>query len=93
MDMATLIKEGKQYNSIETDYILDRLSDDSRMTVYDTEEKRDVRVFIARVDSSIERLGTVFVRKLDAEGKPAGVERMVEPGYYLSGCEYAELTI
>lgn len=56
MDMATLIKEGKQYNSIE-------------------------------------RLGTVFVRKLDAEGKPAGVERMVEPGYYISGCEYAELTI
>lgn len=93
MDMATLIKDGKQYNEIEIDYILACLADDSRMTVYDTEEKRDVRVFICRVDSSITHQGTVYVKKLDSEGKPAGEERMVETGYYISGCEYAELMI
>lgn len=33
MDKVKLIKDGNQYNPIETEYILDRLADDSRMTV------------------------------------------------------------
>ena len=94
--MVKLIKDGRQYNEIETEYIIDRLEADSRMTVYDIsdgEHTVERRVFICRIDTNPARLGTVYVKLLDAEGKPVGEERELHSGYYISGCEYAQLTI
>lgn len=89
MDIKKLVVEGKKYNKVETDYIVDRLSEDSRMTVYDKNDAKDVRVFICRVSGD----GVVYAKKIDGDNKPSGIEYEVESGYYISGCEYAELVI
>lgn len=90
MDIKRLVSEGKKYNKVETDYILDRLSEDSRMTVYDQNDSgKDIRVFICRVSCD----GVVFVKRIDKNDKPSGIEYEVESGYYPYGCEYAELVI
>ena len=93
MDIKQLIKDGKRYNEIEMDYILDALNSNSRISVYDMNEQAYFRVFTCRVDSSITNQGYIYVKKLDADGKPVGQEYKVETGYYISGCEYPELTI
>lgn len=90
MDITKLILEGCKYNKIETDYILDRIDADSRMTVYDLDDSgKDVRVFIYRVSGD----GVVFVKKIGEDNKPSGIEYEVKSGYYIAGCEYAELVI
>lgn len=89
IDMKKLVLEGKQYNTVETEYIIDRLNDDSRMTVYDLNDGKDVRVFICRVSWD----GIVYVKKINEDDKPSGIEYEVKTGYYISGCEYAELVI
>lgn len=90
MDIKKLVLEGKQYNNVETQYIIDRLSDGSRMTVYDLNDSgKDVRVFICRVSED----GVVFVKKIGEDNKPSGIEYEVKSGYYIAGCEYAELVI
>lgn len=90
MNKEQLIINGRQYNEIETRYILDRLENDSRMTVYDTKNNYvDTRVVITRVADD----GYVYARVLDGEGRGIGDERQVECGYYISGCEYAELVL
>lgn len=90
MDLKKLVIEGKQYNDIEIEYIVDRLADDSCMTVYDLNDTgKDVRVFICRVSYE----GVVYVKKIDENDKPSGQEYEVHSGYYIAGCEYPELTI
>lgn len=90
MDMKNLIIYGQRYMAVEEQYILDRLNEDSRMTVYDSQNGYiDTRVVITRADSE----GYVYVRILDGEGQGIGEERQVKSGYYISGCEYAELVI
>ena len=90
MDMKNLIIYGQRYMAVEEQYILDRLNEDSRMTVYDSQNGYiDTRVVITRVDSD----GYVYARILDGEGRGIGEERQVRSGYYISGCEYAELVI
>lgn len=90
MDMKNLIIYGQRYMAVEEQYILDRLNEDSRMTVYDSQNGYiDTRVIITRVDSN----GYVYVRILDGEGRGIGEERQVKSGYYIAGCEYAELVI
>lgn len=90
MDMKNLIIYGQRYMAVEEQYILDRLNEDSRMTVYDSQNGYiDTRVIITRADSE----GYVYARILDGEGRGIGEERQVKSGYYISGCEYAELVI
>ena len=90
MDMKNLIIYGQRYMAVEEQYILDRLNEDSCITVYDSQNGYiDTRVVITRVDSD----GYVYVRILDGEGRGIGEERQVKSGYYISGCEYAELVI
>ena len=91
MDVKKLVIEGKQYNDIEIEYIVDRLSVDSRMTVYDMNGERveECRVFICHIGCD----GRIYVKKLDEEGRPTGPECEVKSGYYISGCEYAQLEI
>ena len=90
MDMKNLIIYCQRYMAVEEQYILDRLNEDSRMTVYDSQNGYiDTRVIITRADSE----GYVYARILDGEGRGIGEERQVKSGYYISGCEYAELVI
>lgn len=90
MDMKNLIIYGQRYMAVEEQYILDRLNEDSRMTVYDSQNGYvDTRVVITRADSE----GYVYARILDGEGRGIGEERQVKSGYYIAGCEYAELVI
>ena len=90
MDMKNLIIYGQRYMAVEEQYILDRLNEDSHMTVYDSQNGYiDTRVVITRADSE----GYVYARILDGEGRGIGEERQVNSGYYISGCEYAELVI
>lgn len=90
MDMKNLIIYGQRYMAVEEQYILDRLNEDSCITVYDSQNDYiDTRVVITRVDSD----GYVYVRILDGEGRGIGEERQVKSGYYIAGCEYAELVI
>lgn len=90
MDMKNLIIYGQRYMAVEEQYILDRLNEDSRMTVYDSQNNyTDTRVVITRADNE----GYVYARILDGEGRGIGEERQVKSGYYISGCEYAELVI
>lgn len=90
MDMKNLIIYGQKYMAVEEHYILDRLNEDSRMTVYDSQNNyADTRVVITRADNE----GYVYARILDGEGRGIGEERQVKSGYYISGCEYAELVI
>ena len=90
MDITKLILEGRKYNKVETDYILYRIDADSRMTVYDLNDSgKDVRVFICRVTDN----GIVYVKKIDSDNRPSGIEYEVKSGYYIAGCEYAELVI
>ena len=90
MDMKNLIIYGQRYMAVEEQYILDRLNEDSCITVYDSQNGYiDTRVVITRVDSD----GYVYVRILDGEGRGIGEERQVKSGYYIAGCEYAELVI
>lgn len=90
MSIKQKVISGNKYNDIETNYIIDRLSEDSRMTVHDSRNDYvDTRVVICRADDS----GYVYVRILDGEGRAIGDEHKVETGYYISGCEYAQLTI
>ena len=90
MDMKNLIIYGQRYMAVEEQYILDRLNEDSRMTVYDSQNNyADTRVVITRADNE----GYVYARILDREGRGIGEERQVKSGYYISGCEYAELVI
>ena len=88
--MKNLITLGQKYMAVEEQYILDRLSEDSHMTVLDKDDGyANTRVFISRVDAS----GNVYVKKLREDGTPSGSEYLVESGYYPYGCEYAELVI
>lgn len=90
MNTRNSIIFGQKYMAVEEVYILDRLAEDSHMTVYDSENDHiDTRVVITRVDSD----GYVYVRILDGEGRGIGEERQVKSGYYISGCEYAQLVI
>lgn len=90
MDMKNLIIYGQRYMAVEEQYILDRLNEDSCITVYDSQNGYiDTRVIITRADSE----GYVYARILDEEGRGIGEERQVRSGYYISGCEYAELVI
>lgn len=90
MDIKKLVLEGRKYNNIETKYIIDRLDEDSRMTVYDLNDSgKDVRVFICRVSSD----GVVYVKRIGEDDRPSGIEYEVKSGYYIAGCEYAELVI
>ena len=90
MDITKLILEGRKYNKVETDYILDRIDADSRMTVYDLNDSgKDVRVFICRVSGD----GVVYVKRIGEDDRPSGIEYEVKSGYYIAGCEYAELVI
>lgn len=90
MNMRNTIIFGQKYMAVEEMYILDRLNDDSRMTVYDSQNNYvDTRVVITRVDTE----GYVYARILDGEGRGIGEERQVKSGYYISGCEYAQLAI
>lgn len=90
MDMKNLIIYGQRYMAVEEQYILDRLNEDSCITVYDSQNGYiDTRVIITRADSE----GYVYARILDGEGRGIGEERQVRSGYYISGCEYAELVI
>lgn len=90
MNMRNQIIFGQKYMAVEEVYILDRLSEDSRMTVHDSQNGHiDTRVVITRVDVE----GYVYVRILDGEGRGIGDERQVKSGYYISGCEYAQLVI
>ena len=90
MDMKNLIIYGQRYMAVEEQYILDRLNEDSCITVYDRQNGYiDTRVIITRADSE----GYVYARILDGEGRGIGEERQVRSGYYISGCEYAELVI
>lgn len=90
MSIKQKVINGNKYNDIETNYIIDRLEDDSRMTVYDSKNNyMDTRVVITRVAND----GYVYARVLDGEGRGIGDERQVECGYYISGCEYAELVL
>ena len=90
MDMRDLIIYGQRYMAVEETYILDRLAEDSRMTVYDSQNNYvDTRVIITRADAD----GYIYVRILDGEGRGIGEERQVKSGYYIAGCEYAELVI
>ena len=90
MDMRNLIIYGQRYMAVEETYILDRLAEDSRMTVYDSQNNYvDTRVIITRADAD----GYIYVRILDGEGRGIGEERQVKSGYYIAGCEYAELVI
>lgn len=90
MNTRNSIIFGQKYMAVEEVYILDRLAEDSRMTVHDSQNGHtDTRVVITRVDSD----GYVYVRILDGEGRGIGGERQVKSGYYISGCEYAQLVI
>lgn len=90
MNIRNTIIFGQRYMAVEEVYILDRLAEDSRMTVHDSQNDNiDTRVVITRVDSD----GYVYVRILDGEGRGIGEERQVKSGYYISGCEYAQLVI
>lgn len=90
MNIRNTIIFGQRYMAVEEVYILDRLAEDSRMTVHDSQNGNiDTRVVITRVDSD----GYVYVRILDGEGRGIGDERQVKSGYYISGCEYAQLVI
>lgn len=88
--MRNRIIFGQKYMAVEETYILDRLTEDSHMTVYDSQNNYvDTRVVITSADAD----GYVYVRILDGEGRGIGEERQVKSGYYISGCEYAELVI
>lgn len=90
MNMRNQIIFGQKYMAVEEMYILDRLNEDSRMTVHDSENNYvDTRVVITRADSD----GYVYARILDGGGRGVGEERQVKSGYYISGCEYAQLVI
>lgn len=88
--MRNSIIFGQKYMAVEEMYILDRLAEDSRITVYDSENNYvETRVVITRADSD----GYVYAGLLDGEGRGIGDERRLKSGYYISGCEYAQLTI
>ena len=90
MNIRNQIIFGQKYMAVEEVYILDRLNEDSRMTVHDSQNGYiDTRVVITRVDAE----GFVYARVLDGEGRGIGGERRVKSGYYIAGCEYAQLTI
>ena len=90
MNIRNQIIFGQKYMAVEEVYILDRLNEDSRMTVHDSQNGHiDTRVVITRVDAE----GFVYARVLDGEGRGIGEERQVKSGYYISGCEYAQLVI
>lgn len=90
MNMLNQIIFGQRYMAVEEVYILDRLAEDSRMTVHDSQNGyTDTRVVITRADTD----GYVYARVLDGEGRGIGEERQVKSGYYISGCEYAQLVI
>ena len=91
MDVKKLVKESEYYNEIEKVYIIGCLADNSHIIVYDMNGERVERcsTFISRIGYD----GRIYVKKLDGEGKPAGQEYKVKSGYYISGCEYAELEI
>lgn len=88
--MRNRIIFGQKYMAVEEMYILDRLNEDSKITVYDSDNGYiDTRVVITRADAD----GRVYARKLDSEGRGYGQEYEIKSGYYISGCEYAELVI
>lgn len=90
MNMRNLIIFGQKYMAVEEVYILDRLAEDSRMTVRDSLNNYvDTRIVITHVDAE----GYVYGRILDGEGRGIGEERQVKSGYYIAGCEYAQLVI
>ena len=91
MDKKQLVKDSEWYNEIEKDYIVACLADDNLIIVYDMNGERVERcsTFICRIGDD----GRIYVKKLDGEGRPTGPEYQAKSGYYISGCEYAELTI
>lgn len=91
MDKKQLVKSSEYYNEIEKDYIAACLADDSQIIVYDMNGERVERctTFISRIADD----GRIYVKKLDDEGRPTGPEYEAKSGYYISGCEYAELEI
>ena len=91
MNKEQLVKGSEYYNEIEKDYIGACLADDSKIIVYDMSGDRVERcsAFISRIGCD----GRVYCKRLDADGHPAGQEREIKSGYYISGCEYAELEI
>lgn len=64
--MRNQIIFGQKYMAVEEVYILDRLADDSRMTVHDSQNGyTDTRVVITRADAD----GYVYARVLDGRAE------------------------
>ena len=91
MDKKQLIKDSEWYNEIEKEYIIGCLADDSQIVVYDCAGERTERcmAFISRIGCD----GRVYCKRLDADGHPTEQEREIKSGYYIAGCEYAQLVI
>ena len=89
MDKKQLVKSSEYYNEIEKDYIVACLADDSIVYDMNVESLERCTTFISRIADD----GRIYVKKLDDEGRPTGPEYEAKSGYYISGCEYAELEI